>query len=94
MQLGRLAHRTRRKDNLPARSSMSLEVTEPTFWGDSFGVYKLCLSLLSRFSVSPIKTLANCCFSGVIRQNYKQECGCLVHFFRLLAIWWPGAQSA
>ena len=62
MQLGLLAHRTRRKDNLPARSSMSLEVTEPTFWGDSFGVYKLCLSLLSRFSVSPIKNTCELLF--------------------------------
>jgi len=23
-----------------------------------------------------------------------QERGCLVHFLRLLAVWWPGAQSA
>jgi len=25
---------------------------------------------------------------------YKQERGCLVHFLRLLAVWWPDAQSA
>ena len=29
-----------------------------------------------------------------IWQSYKQERGCLVHFLRLLAVWWPGAQSA
>ena len=27
-------------------------------------------------------------------QSYKQERGCLVHFIRLLAVRWPGAQSA
>ena len=29
-----------------------------------------------------------------IWQSYKQERGCLVHFLRLLAACWPGAQSA
>jgi len=29
-----------------------------------------------------------------IWQSYKQERGCLVHFLSLLAVWWPGAQSA
>ena len=28
-----------------------------------------------------------------IWQSYKQEGGCLVYFFRLLAAWWPGAIS-
>jgi len=28
-----------------------------------------------------------------IRQSYKQNCGCLVHFLRLLAVHWPGSQS-
>jgi len=28
-----------------------------------------------------------------IWQSYKQARGCLVHFLRLLAAWWPGAQS-
>jgi len=27
-------------------------------------------------------------------RSYKQEGGCLVHFLGLLAVWWPGAQSA
>ena len=27
-------------------------------------------------------------------QSYKQERGCLGHFLRLLAVCWPGAQSA
>jgi len=27
------------------------------------------------------------------KQSYKQGRGCLVHFLRLLAAWWPGAQS-
>ena len=27
-------------------------------------------------------------------KSYKQERGCLAHFLRLLAVWWPGAQSA
>jgi len=26
-------------------------------------------------------------------QSYKQEDGCLVHFYPPLAVWWPGAQS-
>jgi len=25
--------------------------------------------------------------------GYKQERGCLVHFLRPLAVWWPAAQS-
>ena len=29
-----------------------------------------------------------------IWQSYKQERDCLVHFFRLLVMCWPGAQSA
>ena len=29
-----------------------------------------------------------------IWQSYKPERRCLVHFFRLLAVWWLGAQSA
>jgi len=29
-----------------------------------------------------------------IWQSYKQERGGLVHFLRLLAVHWPGAQSA
>jgi len=29
-----------------------------------------------------------------IRQSYMQERDCLVHFIHLLAVWWPGAQSA
>jgi len=29
-----------------------------------------------------------------ICQSYKQERDCLVHFLRLLALCWPGAQSA
>ena len=29
-----------------------------------------------------------------IWQSYKQERDCLVHFLRLLAVCWPGAQSA
>ena len=28
-----------------------------------------------------------------IRQSYKQKRDCLVHFLRLLAVCWPGAQS-
>ena len=27
-------------------------------------------------------------------QSYKQEGDCLVHFLRLFAVCWPGAQSA
>ena len=27
-----------------------------------------------------------------IWKSYKQERGCLVHFLRLLAVWWPGAR--
>jgi len=27
-----------------------------------------------------------------ICQSYKQERGCLMHFLRLLAVWWPGAR--
>ena len=34
-------------------------------------------------------------FSSVnIWQSYKQECDCLVHFLRVLAVCWPGMQSA
>jgi len=29
-----------------------------------------------------------------IWQSYKQERGCLVHFLRLLAVWWIGAQNS
>jgi len=29
-----------------------------------------------------------------IWQSYKQKRDCLVHFLRLLAVCWPGAQSA
>ena len=29
-----------------------------------------------------------------IWQSYQQECDCLVHFLRLLAVCWPGTQSA
>jgi len=29
-----------------------------------------------------------------ILQSYKQERDCLLHFLRLLALCWPGAQSA
>jgi len=29
-----------------------------------------------------------------ILQSCKQERGCLVHFLRLLTVWWPGVQSA
>ena len=29
-----------------------------------------------------------------IWQSYKQERDCFVHFLRLLAVCWPGAQSA
>ena len=29
-----------------------------------------------------------------IWQSYKQEHGCIVHFLRLLAVCWSGAQSA
>ena len=29
-----------------------------------------------------------------IWQSYRQEHDCLVHFLRLLAVCWPGAQSA
>jgi len=29
-----------------------------------------------------------------IWQSYKQDHGCLMHFLRLLAVCWPGAQSA
>ena len=29
-----------------------------------------------------------------IWQSYKQECDCLVHFLRLLAVCWPGTQNA
>ena len=29
-----------------------------------------------------------------IWQSYKQELDCLVHFLHLLAVCWPGAQSA
>ena len=29
-----------------------------------------------------------------ILQRYKQDRGCLVQILRLLAVWWPGAQSA
>jgi len=29
-----------------------------------------------------------------IWQSYKQESGCLVHFLRLLTVWWQGAHSA
>jgi len=29
-----------------------------------------------------------------IWQSYKQERDCLVHFLRLLAVYWPDAQSA
>jgi len=29
-----------------------------------------------------------------IWQSYKQEHGCLMHFLRVLAVCWPGAQSA
>ena len=29
-----------------------------------------------------------------IWQSYKQEGGCFVHVLRLLAMWWPGTQSA
>jgi len=28
-----------------------------------------------------------------ILASYKQESGCLVHFLRLSAVWWPGTQS-
>jgi len=28
-----------------------------------------------------------------IWQSYKQELDCLVHFVRLLAVWWPDAQA-
>ena len=28
-----------------------------------------------------------------IRQSYRQERDCLVHFLRLLAVYWPGAQK-
>jgi len=39
--------------------------------------------------------LSEICFKSVnIWQSYKQECDCLVHFLRLLAVCWPGAQSA
>jgi len=29
-----------------------------------------------------------------IWQSYKQECDCLLHFLCLLAVCWPGTQSA
>jgi len=32
--------------------------------------------------------------TGNLWQSYKQERDCLVHFLRLLAVCWPGAQSA
>jgi len=31
--------------------------------------------------------------SANIWQSYKQERACLVHFLRVLAVCWPGAQS-
>jgi len=31
---------------------------------------------------------------NILNQSYKQERDCLVHLLRLLAVCWPGAQSA
>jgi len=49
--------------------------------------YRIKTGLLLSLSVKKIKLMN-------IWRSYKQECGCLVHFLRLLAVWWPGAQSA
>jgi len=38
----------------------------------------------------PVKMLK----STNIWRSYKQEGGCLVDYFRLLAVWWPRTQSA
>jgi len=44
----------------------------------------LLLSLLVKKKLKPVN----------IWRNYKQKCDCLVHFLRLLAVCWPGAQSS
>jgi len=49
--------------------------------------YRIKTGLLLSLSVKKIKLMN-------IWRSCKQECGCLVHFLRLLAVWWPGAQSA
>jgi len=47
----------------------------------------MCEDLLLRLPVKKIKSVNSW-------RSYKQERGCLVHFLGLLAVWWPGAQSA
>ena len=49
--------------------------------------YRIKTGLLLSLWVKKIKLMN-------IWRSYKQERGCLVHFLRLLAEWWPGAQSA
>jgi len=53
--------------------------------------YLYCLSLISRQYCWLCRW--NVFKSMNIWQSYRQRGGCLVHFLRLLAVCWPGAQS-
>ena len=51
--------------------------------GGTVNMQNLKNVLLLSLSVEKLK-------SANILQSYKQERCCLVHFLRLLAVWWPG----
>ena len=53
----------------------------------------LLITKLKRF-IAECVSEKNIFKSVNIWQSYQQERDCLVHFLRLLAVCWPGAQSA
>jgi len=62
----------------------------------SVATYLMCGGVINQIKKGFLLSLrVKISFKSVnIWQSYKQERDCLVHFLRLLAVRWPGAQSA
>ena len=82
---------------LPCETLMSAKQATNTKLQGSVATYLRCGGdVNNQIKKSLLLSLrAKKCLKSVnIWQSYKQEHDCLVHFLRLLAVCWPGAQSA
>jgi len=77
-----ITRRSRDEKKLPSSQSFTHKMAPKTSW-QTYGTKLRTKSEKKTF----LKSVN-------IWQSYKQERGCLMHVLRLLAVCWPGAQSA
>jgi len=71
------------------------EATNDKLQGIVLTTYLRCRGVVNKQIRSGLLLSVSEFFKAVnIWQSYKHERDCLVHFLRLLAVCWPGAQSA